>query len=109
LIYHGTERASFHAVISHMQRVFLLCHFFFFNVTAPTEVYTLSLHDALPIYRAGRLLVFGFEVLSDDAILLDGGARERIATARVRSEEHTSELQSRFELVCRPLLEKKKS
>src|SRR5438874_10247979 len=71
--------------------------FFFFNDTATTEIYTLSLHDALPIYlprRPGRVR---------------GGPRTREARAnRARSEEHTSELQSRRDLVCRLLLEKKK-
>src|SRR6266704_3594881 len=75
--------------------VFLL-FFFFFNDTATTEIYTLSLHDALPIFdRRGA----------------DGGgdpARRSAAQRRRRSEEHTSELQSRFDLVCRLLLEKKK-
>src|SRR5437667_10385342 len=79
----------------------LLCFFlfFFFNDTATTEIYTLSLHDALPI-SAHR----------------DSGAPPRCAerSARVvpndlrRSEEHTSELQSHHDLVCRLLLEKKK-
>src|SRR3712207_9021868 len=77
--------------------------FFFFNDTATTEIYTLSLHDALPISRRTR--VGGVR----------GGARgERRAprldrVARARSEEHTSELQSRQYLVCRLLLEKKKN
>src|SRR5436309_10075822 len=70
-------------------------YFFFFNDTATTEIYTLSLHDALPICR-------GFDRL-----------RYRRHTKGVscpwtRSEEHTSELQSRENLVCRLLLEKKK-
>src|SRR5438874_8209778 len=71
---------------------------FFFNETATTEIYTLSLHDALPISRATR------------------SARSwRLPSATscpgscARSEEHTSELQSRRDLVCRLLLEKKKS
>src|SRR3954471_25098747 len=74
---------------------------FFFNDTAATEIYTLSLHDALPICAAGRS--------ADDA------ARDRVRRAlparrcrRCRSEEHTSELQSRRELACRLLLEKKR-
>src|SRR5256886_7505298 len=80
--------------------------FFFFNDTAPTEIYTLSLHDALPIcrprppsYRAtsGRW--------RDPPPPSPGGSWEREA---VRSEEHTSELQSQSNLVCRLLLEKKK-
>src|SRR2546430_7190399 len=77
--------------------------FFFFNDTATTEIYTLSLHDALPI--------------SDPSIrgALHRGARraeealpdERRGGAARRSEEHTSELQSQSNLVCRLLLEKK--
>src|SRR2546421_4968286 len=80
-----------------------ILYFFFFNDTATTEIYTLSLHDALPI-SSGR------------------APRGRASTRRgppphphtvsarrtVRSEEHTSELQSRSDLVCRLLLEKKK-
>src|SRR5689334_25319199 len=75
--------------------------FFFFNDTATTEIYTLSLHDALPIceHDVGHV-----------------GARHarrgepgvEAARGAVRSEEHTSELQSQFHLVCRLLLEKKK-
>src|SRR6266536_6622802 len=68
--------------------------FFFFNDTATTEIYTLSLHDALPIFR-----VWG-------TWCPDMGAR---FPKRGRSEEHTSELQSRVDLVCRLLLEKKKN
>src|SRR6266704_6533890 len=67
--------------------------FFFFNDTATTEIYTLSLHDALPI-SGGPFLERGH------------GADQRVHPNR--SEEHTSELQSRFDLVCRLLLEKKK-
>src|SRR5688572_32508352 len=85
--------------------------FFFFNDTATTEIYTLSLHDALPIYRGLRAAGAG------------GGARgvgrrhpharrQRVWVAPPqrlrRSEEHTSELQSQSNLVCRLLLEKKK-
>src|SRR2546429_4139773 len=69
--------------------------FFFFNDTATTEIYTLSLHDALPIYRGGPLLL---------DLCNHGG----LARLKERSEEHTSELQSRLHLVCRLLLEKKK-
>src|SRR5438067_8586711 len=71
---------------------------FFFNDTATTEIYTLSLHDALPIgstSRRGPPSSRGFPRCS----------RKRAP----RSEEHTSELQSRFDLVCRLLLEKKKN
>src|SRR6266849_11182130 len=73
----------------------LVLSIFFFNDTATTEIYTLSLHDALPIYRAAswRRAKPWF------------GAEERRTG---RSEEHTSELQSRVDLVCRLLLEKKK-
>src|SRR5258708_17317193 len=70
---------------------------FFFNDTATTEIYTLSLHDALPICTgAGRV--------EDLAELFDVHAQQR----GHRSEEHTSELQSPDHLVCRLLLEKKK-
>src|SRR6266566_9545638 len=70
--------------------------FFFFNDTATTEIYTLSLHDALPIYPFGGPLLF------------DPGERWQYGTSTDRSEEHTSELQSPCNLVCRLLLEKKK-
>src|SRR5256885_10028062 len=78
--------------------------FFFFNDTATTEIYTLSLHDALPIShrRADR------RGPSED--LFQGRVRKSRAryTGLPRSEEHTSELQSPCNLVCRLLLEKKK-
>src|SRR3989442_11723267 len=73
----------------------LFFFFFFFNDTATTEIYTLSLHDALPIYHARRP-----DREPGDPAGQDG--------AQGRSEEHTSELQSRPHLVCRLLLEKKK-
>src|SRR5438034_9538716 len=81
--------------------------------TAPTtDIYTLSLHDALPIYaRAGRqhaerIVRLGLaEQVTDDLDLCP--AEQRVAIAG-RSEEHTSELQSHSDLVCRLLLEKKK-
>src|SRR2546421_8612485 len=82
--------------------------FFFFNDTATTEIYTLSLHDALPIsittefpptmaapYRRGSGTSMSTAIVSG-------------LVAQMRSEEHTSELQSRSDLVCRLLLEKKK-
>src|SRR6266496_4895882 len=81
-----------------MRRSGLICaarSFFFFNDTATTEIYTLSLHDALPIYHARR---------SHGAA---GRGTERDRPLPGRSEEHTSELQSRRDLVCRLLLEKK--
>src|SRR6266446_3091667 len=71
--------------------------FFFFNDTATTEIYTLSLHDALPIYRFPR-----------DGPYDARGSRGAQARGVGRSEEHTSELQSPCNLVCRLLLEKKK-
>src|SRR5260370_27324506 len=78
--------------------------FFFFNDTATTEIYTLSLHDALPIYAGCGCNTWsrGFHVVFD---LLH--FEHDMETAR-RSEEHTSELQSHLNLVCRLLLEKKK-
>src|SRR2546421_12081399 len=83
--------------------------FFFFNDTATTEIYTLSLHDALPILllalpQALRLRMSGVTV---DTAESAAAALDQIALER--SEEHTSELQSRSDLVCRLLLEKKKT
>src|SRR2546422_2532645 len=89
--------------------------YFFFNDTATTEIYTLSLHDALPIS-------YGEDDADLAAVLLDAlrRGRHRLGVAESctggmvaeritnRSEEHTSELQSRLHLVCRLLLEKKK-
>src|SRR5260370_29758414 len=74
--------------------------FFFFNDTATTEIYTLSLHDALPIYRC--------RAKSQSRSLYSTRARPRPSAVN-RSEEHTSELQSHLNLVCRLLLEKKKN
>src|SRR5438105_6164119 len=82
-------------------------HLFFFNNTPTTEIYTLSLHDALPIYDLQTLFRARWtsEALRRVGLLQEerGGA-----LADHRSEEHTSELQSRVDLVCRLLLEKKK-
>src|SRR5207249_9262333 len=94
------------------------CLSFFFNDTAPTEIYTLSLHDALPILGVtgccavptkwagamgrARSLVFV------DLLGTPRGLAGAALLGGPRSEEHTSELQSRFDLVCRLLLEKKK-
>src|SRR6266481_10124381 len=78
--------------------------FFFFNDTATTEIYTLSLHDALPISWSAP----GEAAWPAPSV---GGRRCWTARASLpteRSEEHTSELQSQFHLVCRLLLEKKK-
>src|SRR3712207_8722598 len=82
--------------------------FFFFNDTATTEIYTLSLHDALPIWSiAAAGLERGYNCLAFDRPGQGGVLRQR-EVPRPRSEEHTSELQSRQYLVCRLLLEKKK-
>src|SRR5574343_2005783 len=71
--------------------------FFFFNDTATTEIYTLSVHDALPISKLNRNSVnLIFCVQSGETV------------NEYRSEEHTSELQSHHDIVCRLLLEKKK-
>src|SRR2546427_5556290 len=78
--------------------------FFFFNDTATTEIYTLSLHDALPIYLSS--LAYLRLPMAPPAW---GKRREQEAVGTSdRSEEHTSELQSQSNLVCRLLLEKKK-
>src|SRR5437870_13917289 len=76
---------------------------FFFNVTATAEIYTLSLHDALPIY----FRAVGRELDKRDHREGQLKAQNHLAENK-RSEEHTSELQSRGHLVCRLLLEKKK-
>src|SRR2546430_11455799 len=84
--------------------------FFFFNDTATTEIYTLSLHDALPIWAA--LIVHSSGRLPRASAASLAATRARVAApARLnaRSEEHTSELQSQSNLVCRLLLEKKKT
>src|SRR2546430_17520985 len=87
--------------------------FFFFNDTATTEIYTLSLHDALPIsrdsgaddQRVAALAVRSARDVCAPRVLGLYVCRDR----RYRSEEHTSELQSQSNLVCRLLLEKKKN
>src|SRR5207237_10176956 len=80
---------------------FICFYFFFFNDPATTEIYTLSLHDALPIFSMLQLPAVNtpqFDVV-----------RTRLPRhPKPRSEEHTSELQSHLNLVCRLLLEKKK-
>src|SRR5438034_11060110 len=81
-------------------------HYFFFNDTATTEIYTLSLHDALPISRSHPAAPSA-DSRSASAALRSGSAAAA-ATPDPRSEEHTSELQSHSDLVCRLLLEKKK-
>src|SRR2546430_12493147 len=95
----------------------LLSFFFFFNDTATTEIYTLSLHDALPIFRPVGEELFGTEYVLGAAACTHrcdhGQNREGQHGCdddqAPRSEEHTSELQSQSNLVCRLLLEKKKN
>src|SRR5262249_61925160 len=84
--------------------------FFFFNDTATTEIYTLSLHDALPISLGSILSRANQSRLSDvqQRSGYDSAATVLLQQERPRSEEHTSELQSLTNLVCRLLLEKKK-
>src|SRR5256885_12023851 len=90
--------------------------FFFFNDTATTEIYTLSLHDALPIYRLHPeprriALILPQPEIADGGIryMSHNGSAECLVIKQPqhRSEEHTSELQSPCNLVCRLLLEKK--
>src|SRR2546425_7975862 len=101
-----------------------MCFFFFFNDTATTEIYTLSLHDALPIYEllvseiAGPFDISLQAVSKHIQVLVRAGlvkqersgriSRCSLVAGPIRSEEHTSELQSLAYLVCRLLLEKKK-
>src|SRR5687768_18592995 len=96
-----------------MLSINVLFSFFFFNDTATTEIYTLSLHDALPISSSPppsrplsiRTTQTRYRPRWSSRPLTARRLRQRI---RSRSEEHTSELQSRLHLVCRLLLEKKK-
>src|SRR5436309_6213821 len=81
--------------------------FFFFNDTATTEIYTLSLHDALPICH-GSARRCRHARHPDERQLHPQHHDRLLRRRRSRSEEHTSELQSRENLVCRLLLEKKK-
>src|SRR5207302_9038003 len=100
----------------------LYATFYFFTSTAPSEIYTLSLHDALPI----SLVTYGIVLTVVPKVWTPFGARFTLpkigwagvfgiaiafdlTAADLRSEEHTSELQSRENLVCRLLLEKKKN
>src|SRR2546430_14957397 len=91
--------------------LFCFCFFFFFfNDTATTEIYTLSLHDALPISSAFHAMPW----VGSNSTAMSPIPRFRVRRSTrtmygtVRSEEHTSELQSQSNLVCRLLLEKKK-
>src|SRR3989449_5294418 len=90
-----------------------LYFFFFFNDTATTEIYTLSLHDALPIYvrsfaGSGARPCRPERLAPPRSCPPGGRPAGAIVPHASRSEEHTSELQSRLHLVCRLLLEKKK-
>src|SRR2546422_8350943 len=91
-----------------MIHLYIYHFFFFFNDTATTEIYTLSLHDALPISRVEA--ASGTETAPISAIPQPERDSKRCPSnsSETRSEEHTSELQSRLHLVCRLLLEKKK-
>src|SRR5215469_18591315 len=91
IIFSPSSRASYYITLFSL-------FFFLFNDPATTEIYTLSLHDALPISELAAL----WRTDRDLRVLGEIGPRVQ------RSEEHTSELQSRRELVCRFLLEKKK-
>src|SRR5260221_10604125 len=119
-----TEAPSPHTS-SPLRRLFLLS-FFFFNDTATTEIYTLSLHDALPISLVPQALVAVTDTVpeplpvvmvadvvvppavTDQPVPVTDQVYEATITTGSRSEEHTSELQSHSDLVCRLLLEKKK-
>ena len=82
-------------------------YIFFFNDTATTEIYTLSLHDALPIcHDQTGLVIIGppWSLAQAQSFILPGSEGDEVS---YRSEEHTSELQSHSDLVCRLLLEKK--
>src|SRR5205807_8288161 len=92
-----------------------LLSYFFFNDTATTEIYTLSLHDALPIYQQNHRRYNNIKIYPAEEITIDNrghvlayGINKTVKPGMTRSEEHTSELQSPCNLVCRLLLEKKK-
>src|SRR5205807_3391630 len=109
----------------HVHSMFL-CFILFFTAPAPTAIYTLSLHDALPIFTSLRLAVRALRrntlrtaltmlgmIIGVGAVVtmvaLGNGAQNTVEQDVRRSEEHTSELQSPCNLVCRLLLEKKKN
>src|SRR5205085_12113146 len=103
----------------------LISYYFFFNDTSTTDIYTLSLHDALPILKRGKktcdaILNTGYalDLKPNDLIVYHDDKNNEVKAKvlnlsyydsfKTRSEEHTSELQSQSNLVCRLLLEKKK-
>src|SRR5690606_39304890 len=108
--------------LAHTRTLRLSLLFFFFDAGAPADTYTLSLHDALPICRTlpGRIgrarptrhtgpgAVRGPDVRGPRTVRRRPVDRRSRGVGPPRSEEHTSELQSRENLVCRLLLEKKK-
>src|SRR5438067_107085 len=96
---------SCYLLINNCNFIFML---FFFNQTTSTMIYTLSLHDALPISLAHLIQGAGHVGIEQHAVDVPGLLQALLAEIDDRSEEHTSELQSRFDLVCRLLLEKKK-
>src|SRR5205807_10126636 len=98
---------TYHMITSITFTLLLFFSFFFFNDTATTEIYTLSLHDALPIWAGARERI-GREGGRRPAFPVAGAGTVERRGPRARSEEHTSELQSPCNLVCRLLLEKKK-
>src|SRR5699024_12582042 len=103
---------------SHLSCFSYRCMPFSFDAPAPTELYTLSLHDALPISLFEAVALPASRPRGSTCLFIRGNARPLLVAHRScipasvqepRSEEHTSELQSRFDLVCRLLLEKKKN
>src|SRR5207248_6379123 len=101
-----------HTILSSPLIISLSYLFFFFTDPPPTEIYTLSLHDALPILALvpGQVVETGAVLVSLDVSVEEAElqAEQAQADLELRSEEHTSELQSPYDLVCRLLLEKKK-
>src|SRR5207237_10834695 len=95
----STSPLSAYHIMNYLTSPYHIRPFFFFNDTATPEIYTLSLHDALPISRIFRKARIRERLLAQI---------EHGTPVRSRSEEHTSELQSHLNLVCRLLLEKKK-
>src|SRR5699024_12725649 len=108
-----THRVSPHLSVSHP----LPClHSFLLHDPSPTQIYTLSLHDALPISSCAeashgcwtRCIASTWPTRMSRLVPSSSGATSSGPRSSARSEEHTSELQSRFDIVCRLLLEKKK-